>query len=126
MRAAMPIAIDTSEAPTFLRLTVAGCWPRSEDHRSLRARLQAAGQLTPHTRAVIDLRSVEDSPDTQAVIATARDGFLPFMRAYLVGSAIQYSIARQFKAIAGAPAQIGIFTDEREALLWLWNADRHS
>jgi hypothetical protein len=32
----------------------------------------------------------------------------------------------QARRMAGAAAQIGIFTNEHEALEWLWNADRHS
>lgn len=126
----LPIAIDTSEAPSFLRFTLMRSWPTIEQQRELRVKLMDAGQLTAQTRAVIDLRDVAEVPnhtDANAILAApAREGGLPRLRAYLVGSAVQYGMARQFRSMAGAAAQIGIFTDEHEALEWLWNADRHS
>jgi hypothetical protein len=126
----LPIAIDTSEAPSFLRFTLMRAWPTIEQQREVRLRLIDAGQLTMKTRAVIDLRDVAEMPnhaDANAILAApAREGGLPRLRAYLVGSAVQYGMARQFRSMAGAAAQIGIFTNEHEALEWLWNADRHS
>jgi hypothetical protein len=126
----MPIAIDTSEAPSFIRFTLSGAWPTHEQQRELRLQLIGAGQLTAQTRAMIDLRDVVELPayaEANSILAAAaKDGALPRLRAYLVGSAVQYGLARQFKSAAGPAAQIGIFTNEHEALEWLWNTDRHS
>ena len=126
----MPIAIDTSDAPSFIRFTLSGAWPTHEQQRELRLQLIDAGQLTPHTRAMIDLRDVIELPaytePNSILAAAAKGGALPRLRAYLVGSAVQYGLARQFKFAAGPAAQIGIFTNEQEALEWLWNTDRHS
>ena len=76
----MPIDVDTSDAPRFLRFTLIGTWPSLEEQRDLRLRLVHALQLTAGTRALIDLRAVENTPsyhEANAIVAAAaRDGGL--------------------------------------------------
>ena len=43
----------------------------------------------------------------------------PLRRAYLVGSAVQFGLARQMQAMAPPPMQLQVFSVEREALQWL-------
>ena len=126
----MPIIIDVSEAPQCLRFTLIGPWPTIAEQRDLRVRLVNHQLLTSTTRALIDLRLVDSVPaytDANAIVAAAgKDGGLPRIRAYLVGSAVQFGFARQLKTAAAAATHIEIFSSEEEALVWLWNTDAHS
>lgn len=124
----MPIAVDTSEAPEFLRITLHGNWPTIDEQREVRQRLIASGQLTESTRALIDFRllasTVAYTEVAKIVAAAIQDGGLPFHRAYLVGSAVQYGLVRQMKSIAPPHIALEIFTDEQEALMWLWRSKK--
>jgi hypothetical protein len=120
----MPIDLDTTEAPAFIRITLRGVWPTLEDQRDARLHLLAKGQLTAETRALIDFRALAttaDYSDVETIIASAmKDGGMPFFRAYVVGSAVQFGLVRQMKALAPPQVEIEIFTDEQEAHVWLW------
>ena len=119
----MPIAVDTSEAPQFVRLTITGPWPGITDIGMVRERLIAHGHLTEVTRGLVDIRNVETIPnyaDVAAMIEAARrGGGMPWYRAYVVSSAEQFGIVRQMKALAPPGYKIEIFFNEADALAWL-------
>src|SRR6188508_2634702 len=110
----MPIDVDTSEAPSFIRITLRGEWPTIEEQGQVRRQLIENGQLTAETRALIDLRDVATTAgysDVEQMIAAAmKAGGLPLCRAYLVGSAVQFGLVRQMKALAPSPVELEIFT----------------
>lgn len=124
----MPIDIDTSEAPAFVRITLRGNWPSLEEQRDARLRMMNTGLLTDKTRALIDLREVATTApysDVERMIKSAlKDGGLPLFRAYLVGSAVQFGLVRQMKALAPSNIELEIFTNEDEAQVWLWRNER--
>jgi hypothetical protein len=119
----MPIEVDSSEAPEFIRCTVTGAWPGIEAVRDFRERLIADGLLTAATCCLFDIRDVETVPSYTEVApmieAAKKAGGLPLRRAYVVGSAEQFGIVRQMKALAPAGIQVEIFFNDAEALLWL-------
>jgi hypothetical protein len=126
----MPIAVDTSEAPSFLRITLTGEWPTLDQQREVRQRLLATGELTSTTRALLDFRNLTSTApytEVEKIIESAmKDGGWPLFRAYVVGSAVQFGLVRQMKAVAPSHVEIEVFTDEQEAHVWLWrNAPRH-
>jgi hypothetical protein len=124
----MPIDLDTSEAPSFIRITLRGAWPTLAEQREVRLRAIAAGHLTAKTRALIDFRGLTTTANysdvEQIVAAATKDGGWPLYRAYVVGSAVQFGLVRQMKAFAPPFIDIEIFTDEQEAQLWLWRSAR--
>jgi hypothetical protein len=124
----MPIEIDTAEAPAFIRITLRGAWPTLEEQRDARLRLLADGLLTNDTRALIDFRDLTTTAgysDVEKIIGAAmKDGGLPFFRAYVVGSAVQFGLVRQMKANAPPQVELEVFTDEQEAQVWLWRNER--
>jgi hypothetical protein len=120
----MPIEIDTSEAPTFIRITLHGEWPSLGEQREARLRLINTGQLTEKTRALIDFRQLASTAqysEVEQIIRSAlKDGGWPLYRAYLVGSAVQFGLVRQMKALAPSQVKLEIFTNEEDAQVWLW------
>ena len=119
----MPIDVDTSDAPHFVRWTVTGEWPDIAEMRTVRERLIAASQLTTATGGLFDIRHVENIPsytEVKAMIEAAmKSGGLPLFRAYLVASAEQFGIVRQMKALTPQGIQVEIFFNEAEAWAWL-------
>jgi len=124
----MPIDVDLTEAPAFIRITLRGEWPTLEEQRDARLRLINSGELTAATRALIDFRqlaSTANYSDVEQIIQSAmKDGGWPLFRAYLVGSAVQFGLVRQMKSLAPANVEIEIFTNEEEAHVWLWRNER--
>jgi len=124
----MPIDVDLTEAPAFIRITLRGEWPTLEEQRDARLRLINSGELTAATRALIDFRqlaSTANYSDVEQIIQSAmKDGGWPLFRAYLVGSAVQFGLVRQMKSLAPANVEIDIFTNEEEAHVWLWRNER--
>jgi hypothetical protein len=124
----MPIAIDTSEAPSFIRITVTGEWPTLEEQRDARQRAIDHGHLTADTRALIDFRGLSSTvPYTEVakIIESAmKAGGWPLFRAYVVGSAVQFGLVRHLKALAPPHVEIEVFTDEQEAQVWVWRNAR--
>lgn len=120
----MPIDLDVTDAPAFVRITLRGEWPTLEEQRDVRRTLIADGHLTAETRALIDFRllaSTAGYSDVEEIIASAmKDGGWPLFRAYVVGSAVQFGLVRQMKALAPATVELEIFTSEEEAHVWLW------
>jgi hypothetical protein len=120
----MPIDLDTTEAPSFIRLTLRGQWPTLEEQRDLRERMMASGQLTAETRALIDFRALATTAnysEVETIIGAAmQSGGWPLFRAYVVGSAVQFGLVRQMKALALPHVELEVFTDEQEAQIWLW------
>jgi hypothetical protein len=125
----MPIEVDTSHAPSFIRITLRGAWLTIEEQRDARERVIAAGLLTEQTRALIDFRDLSSTAtytEVENIIASAMKAVgLPLFRAYLVGSAVQFGLVRQMKALAPqSVVEMEIFTNEEEALLWLWRNEQ--
>ena len=123
VRQRMPIAVDTSDAPQFVRWTITGPWPVTTDVATVRERLIAEGHLTDATRGLWDIRDVETVPSytevTPMIESARRSGGLPWYRAYVVSSAEQFGIVRQMKALAPADYRIEIFFNDADALAWL-------
>lgn len=119
----MPIEVDDSEAPGFLRWTVTGAWPGINDLAEVRTRLIDDGQLTAASRVLIDIRNVENVPDYHQVPAmiqsAVKAGGLPLIRAYVVASAVQFGMVRQMQALAPPEIMVEIFFNESEARAWL-------
>lgn len=113
------IDVDTSDAPRFVRITL-GQWPSLERQRAIRDQLVLAGRLTPESRLLCDMRQVT-AIDDGASIAALTDGPIARTQAYLVSTVDQHQLARRCKHIVRG-SLVEIFLDEREALLWLWNA----
>ena len=126
----MPIDLDTSEAPSFIRITLRGEWPTLEEQRAARLDAMSAGHLTDETRALIDFRGLATTAsysDVEKIITAAmKDGGWPLYRAYVVGSAVQFGLVRQMKALAPPHVEIEVFTDENEAQIWLWRNARNT
>jgi hypothetical protein len=124
----MPIDLDTSEAPSFIRVTLRGEWPTIDAQREARLRAIEAGHLTAETRALFDFRALETTAkhsEVEAMISAAmKDGGWPLYRAYVVGSAVQFGLVRQMKALAPSHVELEVFTDEQEAHVWLWRNAR--
>src|SRR5262245_63374788 len=95
----MPIEVDTTDAPAFVRITLRGQWPSIEEQRDAREKAIAAGHLTPETRALIDFReltSTANYTDVEKIVAAAMQaGGLPHFRACVVGSAVEFGLVRQ-------------------------------
>ena len=126
----MPIELDTSDAPSFIRITLRGQWPTLDEQREARLQAMQAGHLTADTRALIDFReraTTANYSDVEKIIAAAlKDGGWPLYRAYVVGSAVQFGLVRQMKALAPPHVEIEVFTDENEAQIWLWRNARNA
>ena len=116
------IGVDLGDSPNFIRLTLTDEWPTPEDQRELRESLSAAGELTAVTRALIDLRELAPL-GPGARYASAKEGVIARVQAYLVATAEQHHFARQCRIAAGPGRIVEIFIEERAALEWLWNAD---
>lgn len=119
----MAVVTHTAEAPGFIRVTVRGPWPSIKEMRQLWTGLIRTGHLTVETRALIDIRYVDSTPhygEVREIVAAALEhSAWPLRRAYLVGSAVQFGLARQMQAMAPPPMQLQVFSVEREALQWL-------
>ena len=117
----VPIDVDSSDAPSFLRITISGEWPSVDAQRVVRDELLSGGRLTPASKVLVDLRGVTGALET-ANFAGLKDGPVARVQAYLVASATQQQMARRFKQAAKGTL-VEIFTDEKDALEWLWNAE---
>jgi hypothetical protein len=124
----MAIDADTAFTPDVLVLRARGHWPILSDAHTLRTWLVSNGHLTPETRALIDVRDVLTPVDTEAerviMAAASADDGLPAVRAYLIGSAVQSSFARQLQVRAPGRTRIGVFSTEQAAFMWLHQRDQ--
>ena len=116
------ISVDLSDSPNFIRFTVTGDWPTAEEQRQLRDSLSVRGDLNARTRALIDLRELTPGGPADPV-ASAKEGLITRVQAYLVATSEQHHFARQCRIAAGAGRVVEIFIEERAALEWLWNAE---
>ncbi len=116
------IGVDLSDSPNFIRFTVTGEWPAPEQQRQLRDSLSLTGDLTSRTRALIDLRELTPGGLVDPV-ASAKEGLITRVQAYLVATSEQHHFARQCRIAAGPGRVLEIFIEERAALEWLWNAE---
>jgi hypothetical protein len=118
------MSVDVQQAPRFIRYTVTGEWPTIAEHREIRRGLIAQGLLTTATRGLFDIRMAASTPsytEVGDIVTAAKDeGSLPLLRAYLVGTAVQHGLVRQMQALAPPSVVLDVFTDEREAMAWLW------
>jgi hypothetical protein len=120
---AMPIEVDTSEAPAFLRYRYTGPFPSVDEQALVRERLIAGGQLTAATIALMDARQLDTVPDddtlARMVAAALQRGGWPRRRAYLIDPVKHQHMIEQFKQLAMTSVTTAAFTDENEALAWL-------
>jgi len=121
-RSETAIGVDLSDSPNFIRFTLTGEWPTSEQQRQLRESLSATGELTADTRALVDLRELAALGPVDPV-TSAKDGLITRVQAYLVATSEQHHFARQCRIASGPGRVLEIFIEERAALEWLWNAD---
>jgi len=121
-RSEAAIGVDLSDSPNFIRFTLTGEWPTSEQQRELRESLSATGELTADTRALIDLRDLAAVGPADPV-ASAKDGLVTKVQAFLVATSEQHHFARRCRIASGPGRVLEIFIEERAALEWLWNAD---
>lgn len=119
----MPIEVDTSEAPAFLRYRYTGPYPSVEEQSLVRERLIADGHLTADTVALMDAREVENIPDedvlARTVAAALQRGGWPRRRAYVIDPARHADMIEQFKQLAMTSVTTAAFADEHDALAWL-------
>ena len=117
----MSIEIDTSQAPTRLRIVLGETWPTLVEHTRLRQKLINAGQLTASTIALYDVRQAATYPhfdELQSIVSAAQPAPWPRVRAYLTRTPVQYGVVRQFQALTAGCVEIQIFTSEAEADSW--------
>ena len=121
----MPIEVDTTHAPRFVRYRYAGEYPSVEEQSRLRDSLIACGFLTADTVALMDARELSSVPDDDVLaktVATAlQRGGWPRRRAYLINPEMHLHMIRQFQDLAMTTVTTAAFLDEKEALEWLMN-----
>jgi hypothetical protein len=119
----MPIEVETSEAPAFLRYRYSGPFPSVDAQALVRERLIAAGHLTAATIALMDVRDLDAVADddtlARTVAAALQRGGWPRRRAYLIDPGKHRDMIEQFKQLAMTTVTTAAFTDEGEALAWL-------
>jgi hypothetical protein len=124
----MPIEVDTSEAPAFLRYRFTGPFPSPEEQSVVRERLIADGHLTAETTALMDARNVENVPDddvlARTVAAALQRGGWPRRRAYLIDPVRHAHMIEQFQQLAMTTVATAAFVDERVALEWLQHGSK--
>ena len=104
----------------FIRITLSGSWPTVDELRKLRRDLDARGE---GNNVLADMRGVTgDFPYSEQIrdaVATVRQSKTSAARrrAVLVGSDVQFGIARMFQSLL--PGEVEVFRDEETALSWL-------
>lgn len=120
----MPIDVDTSRAPEFLRYRYSGAFPSLTDMALVRNRLIALGMLTADTIALMDVRDLTQVADddflAKTVAAALEKGGWPRRRAYLINPARHQHMIEQFQDLAMRTVTTAAFTDEKDALDWLF------
>jgi hypothetical protein len=118
----MPIDVDLSEAPQFLRFTITGEWPSLASQQESRNALLSTQQLTAQSRILVDLRGLRSIAELPSFVAFT-DGSVSRVQAYLVASPEQHRLARLYKTAFSTTTHVEIFADEQAALEWVWNAN---
>ena len=120
----MPIEVDTAEAPRFLRYRYYGDFPSVEEQAQMRNKLIASRLLTADTIALMDAREVTNIPDddylARTVASALEKGGWPRRRAYLIDPERHLHMIRQFQDLAMRTVTTAAFSDEQEALDWLF------
>ena len=119
----MPIEVDTSKAPAFLRYRFHGGFPSVEEQSLLRDRLITFGFLTAETLAIMDTREIVELPTddflARTVAAALERGGWPRRRAYLIDPRMHQHMIAQFQDLAMTTVTTAAFVDEDEAMAWL-------
>lgn len=120
----MPIEVDTTRAPELLRYCYVGVFPSIEEQSQMREKLIALGFLTADTMAIMDVRPLEGMPDddflARTVAAALQRGGWPRRRAYRIDPARHAHMIRQFQDLAMRTVTTAAFSDEHEAMDWLY------
>jgi hypothetical protein len=119
----VPIEVDTTRAPAFIRYRYYGEFPPLEEQKVLRESLMTFGLLTADTVALMDARELTAVPDDEilakTVAAALERGGWPLRRAYLINPAMHLHMIRQFQDLAMTTVTTAAFVDEAEAMKWL-------
>jgi hypothetical protein len=119
----VPIEVDTSRAPAFLRYRFHGGFPSVEEQSLVRDRLIAFGFLTAETVAIMDTRDLAETPSddflARTVAAALERGGWPRRRAYLINPEMHQHMIEQFQDLAMTTVTTAAFVDEHDAMEWL-------
>jgi hypothetical protein len=119
----VPIEVDTTRAPSFIRYRYFGEFPSLEEQKVLRESLITFGLLTKDTVALMDARELSEVPDdiilAKTVAAALERGGWPLRRAYLINPVVHLHMIRQFQDLAMTTVTTAAFVDEDEAMAWL-------
>ena len=119
----MPIEVDTTRAPSFVRYRYFGAYPSLEEQQALRESLIAFGLLTADTVALMDVRELTQVPSddvlAKTVAAALQRGGWPLRRAYLIDPVMHRHMIEQFQDLAMTTVKTAAFADEQEAMAWL-------
>lgn len=120
----VPIDVDTARGPEFLRYRYTGAFPSLTEMAVVRNRLIALGMLTAETIALMDVRELTQVADddflAKTVAAALEKGGWPLRRAYLIDPSRHQHMIEQFQDLAMRTVRTAAFTDENEALAWLF------
>ena len=115
----MPALTQTDDRG-FIRITLTGSWPTLDELRKIRKDLDARGE---GSSVLADMRGVTGdfpySEQIRSAVANVRDSKTSAVRrrAVLVGSDVQFGIARMFQSLL--PGEVQVFRDEETAISWL-------
>ena len=119
----MPVTADAKHAPGVIRFTFDDPWPSTGDFDRLRSQLIAAGQFTPDSAVMYDLRQLHRLPRlTSAEVerCSARPSpLLARRRAYLATTPLQFGFAGRLQSLGPQDLLSEIFSVEADALRWL-------
>jgi hypothetical protein len=119
----VPIDVDVSRAPAFIRYRYHGDFPSLEEQAALREHLIVTRLLTADTVAIMDARELTLVPDddvlARIVAAALQRGGWPRRRAYLIDPAAHSHMITQFQDLAMTTVTTAAFVDEDEAMAWL-------
>jgi hypothetical protein len=115
----MPVTCHTVDAPTLVLYRFIDKWEAPELVER-RRELVRAGQLTPKSAVLFDLRQSTGVPSLTDLHHTVSDEVWPACRAFLVTTEEQHGLARQLQALLGPRAVVNaVFHDETKAMEWL-------
>jgi len=107
----------------FIKLTLSGSWPTPSELKGLRKLLDGNAGLG---RVLADIRDVTGEfpyhDEIRLLIGRVKDSKAAAARrrAVIVGSDIQFGIARVFQSLL--PGEVEVFRDELSAVSWLLEA----
>jgi hypothetical protein len=120
----MSVEVETREAPALLEFKIVGGWPTVAEQQELRRQLSGRGQLSRHTRAMIDIRAADELPkfdevDHAMVAAGQALDVLPSHIAFVVLPGAQFGIGRMLQSLSPPGLEVALFEDEALARDWL-------